>query len=146
MISRESLWRVWSSHCSSVPYVKGMTRHRHRAWGLLCAAAGGEPRPGDHSKQSDGAVWLRLASGETHTHHSQEETCTRPDVHRDLHSADTKHTHTHTTQTVDSKDKRQVVFRLHGCDVHSWRNSSSQNENPVITSSLHADGKSGEVS
>lgn len=87
-----------------------MTRRRRRAWGLLCAAAGGEPRPGDRSKQSDGAVWLRLASGETHKRHSQEETCTRPDDRRDLHSADTKHTH-HT----DSGQQRQEC--LHYMDV-----------------------------
>lgn len=91
-----------------------MIRHRHRAWGLLCAAAGGEPRPGDRSKQSDGAVWLRLASGETHKHHSQEETCTRPDDHRDLHSADTKHTHmTHTRHrrwTAKTRDRQCLDY------------------------------------
>ena len=84
-----------------------MNRRRHRASGLLCAAAGGEPRPDDRSKQSDGAVWLRLASGETHKRRSQEEPGTRPDDLRDLHSAETKHTH-----DTDRGQQRQETGRV----------------------------------
>lgn len=76
---------------SSLPCVKGMRRRHHTAWGRLGAAAAASPRPGDHSRPTDGAAWLRPAFEGTHRRRSPEETCRRGGDRCDWRSAEEKH-------------------------------------------------------
>lgn len=69
------------------PCVKEMRRRHHTAWGRLGAAAAASPRPGDRSRPTDGAAWLRPVSEGTHRHRSPEEMCRRGGDRCDWRSA-----------------------------------------------------------